>query len=78
MCKGTDTQQSDSLETDSQQELVFGFSVCPAAVSEAWRSLQTLSCCPCVTAQLFQGDGELIRSLHCLPQTRFPPQLIFR
>jgi len=39
------------------------------AVSEAWRCLQTRSCCPCATAQLFQGDGELIRSLHCLPQT---------
>lgn len=44
-------------------------SACPAAVSEARRCLQTLSHCPCATAQLFQGDGELIRSLHCLPQT---------
>lgn len=67
--KGTDIEQRDSLETDSHQELVFSISVCPAAVSEVQRCLQTCSRHPCTTAQLFQGDGEVIRSLHCFPQT---------
>lgn len=69
ICKGTDIEQRDSLETDSHQELVFSISVCPAAVSEVQRCLQTCSHRPCTTAQLFQGDEEVIRSLHCFSQT---------
>lgn len=63
----TDKQQPESEETESHQELVLSISVCPAAVSEARRCLQTGSQCPCTTAQLCQGCGEVTGSLHCLP-----------
>lgn len=66
LCRDRHTA-AENEETESHQELVLSISVCPAAVSEAWRGLQTGSHCPCTTAQLFQGCGEVIGSLHCLP-----------